>query len=186
MPESISQKYNNPFALIDPTPDNWRGLTGMLSNGFLQFDTLKNGLRAGLINLKNVYFKPHGGVTTTKQLTPVYVGTPWGKTSKFGDNPITYADSILKYTGIGHDTPIRWNDKKQIVALARAIIQVEAGKLWVDDADISAAYDLANGATEPMTATAKMFKMDGDNETLFIAATIMVLGGITYYLISKK
>jgi hypothetical protein len=48
--------YNNPMAIIQARPDQWVGLIGS-DNGKLKFNAMSNGLRAGIINLHNAYFK---------------------------------------------------------------------------------------------------------------------------------
>lgn len=153
-------RFNNPFALIQKKPSNWVGLVGS-ENGFLKFNTVENGLRAGLLNLYNGYFKnKKGNITTTQEITPKYVGTKWGETSATGDNPVNYADSIKRIAGFGYTTPIHWNEQADILKLARSIIQVEAGKLFVTDAQIITAYNSVNAIIKNTPNTAATGKKE--------------------------
>lgn len=46
------QLNNNPFALIQPVQKrNWKGQVGKTPDGFLTFQTVVDGVRAGFINL---------------------------------------------------------------------------------------------------------------------------------------
>lgn len=182
--KTLAERNNNPFALIDKTPDKWIGLTGTTPNGFLIFDTVLNGLRAGFINLKNSYFKPDY-VTTTREIFPKYLGTEWGKKSSLGDDPIAYAGLVKKFQGIGENDLIKWNDKEQMVKLAKAIIQVEAGKLWVKDADIRKAYDMANGGKVSSSEPVFIMKADADESTLLLVGTVVV-SGVVLYIVSRN
>lgn len=47
---------NNPMILNQVTPDPWEGLSGNDPDGLLIFDSEQYGLRAGMINLYNVYY----------------------------------------------------------------------------------------------------------------------------------
>lgn len=49
-------RNNNPFNLRD-SGSLWLGLIGRDDQGFCQFIDLKSGVRAGILNLKNGYFK---------------------------------------------------------------------------------------------------------------------------------
>lgn len=48
-------KWNNPLNLRN-TSDQWKGKIGSES-GFVVFDTVENGLRAAMINMRNAYIK---------------------------------------------------------------------------------------------------------------------------------
>ena len=47
---------NNPMVLNQSTPDPWEGLTGSDPDGLLKFESDVYGMRAGMINLYNVYY----------------------------------------------------------------------------------------------------------------------------------
>jgi hypothetical protein len=49
--ETLGAKNNNPFNLRGS--DKWQGKTGKDKQGHIQFDSLENGVRAGIKNLKN-------------------------------------------------------------------------------------------------------------------------------------
>ena len=47
---------NNPMVLNQSNPDPWEGLSGSDADGLLIFDSDIYGMRAGMINLYNVYY----------------------------------------------------------------------------------------------------------------------------------
>ena len=135
--------YNNPFALIQAKPDNWTGLVGVnkdtrdnIPDGFLMFATKEDGMRAGLINLYNVYFKPNNGVTTIAAIFPRYAPTGHGN-----NDPQQYIRSASKISGIPANKIINFANTKDIVSLSKAIYTVEAGKNWINDTDTATQYE---------------------------------------------
>lgn len=115
---SKTQRYNNPLALIQKKPDKWVGLTGSI-NGFLSFDTVENGIRAGIINLHNTYFKR--GLLTPEQIIPIYAP------DSITNNGNNYIKFFGKY-GINPNTVINDNN---IVNFILGICEFEAGYQFV-------------------------------------------------------
>lgn len=109
--------YNNPLAIIQRPADKWVGLVGS-DNGKLKFDTIENGVRAGVINLYNGYFKR--GNTTLKGIFERYAP------KSDGNDPLNYANIVGKKIGVSINK--RLNFVEHSAPLARAIIQVESGK----------------------------------------------------------
>ena len=110
--------YNNPMAIIQPVPDKWQGLVGD-DRGRLKFTSMPFGVRAGVINLYNGYFKK--GNNTLKGIFEVYAPSGHG-----GNNPLVYAQTVGKKIGVDINKKLDfWSYGK---ALSRAIIQVETGK----------------------------------------------------------
>lgn len=132
---SLTQQTNNPFALIQKygKPSPWKGLKGQRESGFLVFDTVENGLRAGFINLYNTYFKR--GRNTIGTIIPIYA--PEKDKSKVE----SYMNFLQKFTGFGRNQVIQGPD--QVLLLARGIIQFEAGKSWIQIDKIEQAHSVA-------------------------------------------
>lgn len=122
---------NNPFALIQPygKASSWNGLKGQRENGFLVFDTVENGLRAGFINLYNTYLKR--GRNTIATIIPVYA--PDG-----GEPYIRFLES---FTGWDRNKVIQTQD--EVFKLAQGIIRFEAGKQWITPVRIANAHKVA-------------------------------------------
>jgi hypothetical protein len=129
---TLTIQNNNPFALIQKTPDKWQGLVNKLPSGFLIFDGPTNGARAGWINLYNTYLKR--GLNTPNQIFPIYAPDSGGKNS-------AYVNFVAKRLGITPDTPI--TTPKQIWELGRAIVHFEAGRAWLPDATLLEGYRAA-------------------------------------------
>lgn len=117
-------RYNNPGALIQRSPDKWIGLTGSV-NGFLVFDSVHNGLRAAVINLRNTYFAK--GLNTPAKIIPKYAPD---SVLPNGDN--NYIKFFSRY-GIGPNTII---DRDNIVPFIQGLTHFEAGKKWIGEAEI--------------------------------------------------
>ena len=109
--------YKNPMAMIQSPADDWQGLKGS-DNGKLQFDTMPNGVRAGVINLYNAYFKR--GKNTLRTIFAAYAPKGHG-----ANDPLNYANIVSQKIGVGIDQKLKFDDI--IDKLAKAIIQVESG-----------------------------------------------------------
>lgn len=140
-------RNNNPFALIQKKPDKWQGLKSVDNGGFLAFNDVFSGLRAGMINLKNGYFKR--GLNTPNKIVEKYLGAKLGELNNTGDSPTNYAASIKKIAGISGNEVINPENKAQFLALCKAIITVEAGQNWVKNSDLEAAYNVVFKGAKP-------------------------------------
>jgi hypothetical protein len=109
--------YKNPMAIIQSPADQWQGLIGT-DKGKLKFDTMSNGVRAGIINLYNAYFKR--GNNTLIGIFSVYAPKGDG-----ANNPVSYANTVSKLTGLSINQKLIFEDV--VEKLARAIIKVETG-----------------------------------------------------------
>ena len=114
---NLAKKYNNPLALIQRIPDEWKGLVGKTSGGFLMFSSFVYGARAGYINLVNGYLKR--GLNTPSKITPVYAPKGHG-----GNDPAAYARLIASQMGITVNTRLKASD---LFALGLAMARVELG-----------------------------------------------------------
>jgi hypothetical protein len=129
-------KDNNPFN-IRPG-DNWLGKTGIKlakngSGAFVTFDTVSNGVRAGLINLHsyivknklntlpliiNTYAPPADKNNTSKYIRDVSAYLVKNGFKEFEILPPPYKQSVVR---------INWNNEKLIKTLAKAIATEEGG-----------------------------------------------------------
>lgn len=129
-------RFNNPFALIQTAPDKWQGLVPG-STGFLQFDSVENGARAGMITLINTYLRR--GRDTIGKIIPVYAPEPEAQKIE------NYIAFLENKTGMHRDDQIKNVD--QFLKLAKNITWFEAGKDWVSEKTIANAYNKAVDAT---------------------------------------
>jgi hypothetical protein len=124
--------YKNPLAMIQRPADDWQGLKGS-DNGKLQFDTMPNGVRAGVINLYNAYFKR--GKNTLRTIFAAYAPKGHG-----ANDPLNYANIVSQKIGVGIDQTLEF--EKVVSKLSRAIIQVESGS-DISDLDFKRGLTLA-------------------------------------------
>jgi hypothetical protein len=109
--------YNNPMAIIQAKPDKWEGLVGSV-NGKLQFNAMSNGVRAGVINLYNGYFKK--GNNTLRGIFKVYAPSGDG-----ANNPLNYANFVAGKLKVSIDKPLDFEEV--VIPLSLAIIKMETG-----------------------------------------------------------
>jgi hypothetical protein len=121
--------YNNPLAIIQARPDRWQGLVSS-DKGKLKFDAMSNGVRAGIINLHNGYFKK--GNNTLLGIFKVYAP------SVDGNNPLNYANFVASKLNVGIDVPLDF--EKVVVPLSKAIIQMETGTTIAENSYLVGLY----------------------------------------------
>ena len=109
--------YNNPLAIIQARPDKWEGLVGSV-NGKLQFDAMSNGVRAGIINLYNGYFRKGNN-------TLIGIFTTYAPLGHCGNSPITYANFVSSQIGVPINQALDF--EQVVVPLSLAIIRMETG-----------------------------------------------------------
>lgn len=122
--------YNNPLAIIQAKPDKWEGLVGSV-NGKLQFNAMSNGVRAGVINLYNAYFKR--GNNTLRGIFKVYAPKGDG-----ANDPLNYANFVGSQLGVGIDQPLNFQDV--VIKLTTAIIRMETGTSIPENAFLVGLY----------------------------------------------
>ena len=105
---------NNPFN-VRGSKDNWLGKKGINQNNFVVFDTIENGLRAGLKNL-NTQFSKRGGNTINK-LINIYAPPSENDTK-------TYIANVVKAVGKSEHTVLTKND---LPLIGVAILRQEFG-----------------------------------------------------------
>ena len=122
-------KSNNPMALRFVASIKWKGQTGA-SRGFAVFENPIQGIRAGMVNLKNGYFGR--GINTLRAIFQRYAPAGDGN-----NNPERYAIRAMqiinsidyfatKTTIASIDTPLTLNNQL-MWDLSYAIIEVETG-----------------------------------------------------------
>lgn len=133
-PKSQSKpiRTNNPFALIQTKPSPWLGLkTG--SSGFLEFENMTLGVRAGFINLLGYISKR--GLNTIAKIIPVYAPKGHGE-----NEPSKYIELVSAFTGYAPDMKI--DNAQKLKNIGRAIVRVETGT-EISNLDFERGYELA-------------------------------------------
>ncbi len=167
------------MAIIQSPADDWQGLVGS-ENGKLKFDSIANGVRAGVINLYNAYFKR--GKNTLRTIFETYAPKGHG-----GNDPLNYANIVSQKIGVGIDQTLKFDDV--IESLARAIIQVETGS-DISDTDYLKGLYMAldklgfvlDGGTYT-TVTVRAKKNQNNLKKWWWIIPVTILGG---YLLNKK
>jgi hypothetical protein len=108
---------NNPMALIQQNPQDWEGLKKD-SGSRLEFETMWQGVRAGVKNLNNTYFKR--GNNTLEGIFKVYAPLGHGK-----NNPTSYSRTASKRLGVSVGEQLSFEQHGK--DLAKIIINVETG-----------------------------------------------------------
>ena len=102
-------RNNNPTNIKWASPINWVGQKGKDADGFVIFDTVENGLRAGAMNAKN---KIKRGLNTVRKIIldwtsgddPVvqanYIKTVASRMQRGADDPVTNSDIPRLLDGI--------------------------------------------------------------------------------------
>jgi hypothetical protein len=134
MSETLPIRANNPFALIQKKPQAWQGLVSVNERGFLFFDTPLNGTRAGFISFINTYLKR--GINTIEKIFPIYAPK-----DELTNDPALYIQNVSKLTKIPSGKPL--TTAEEILSVGKAIIRVESGKDWIDNATLVAGYMVA-------------------------------------------
>ena len=112
--QPLSVRLNNPGAIRYDSKNQWQGQTGQ-QNGFVQFDTPANGLRAHRVLIGNQIRNGYN--------TPTLWAAHYAPASD-GNNPAAYAQTIADGLGIGINDAIPMSAVPKMAALSA---QVEAG-----------------------------------------------------------
>lgn len=126
-------RNNNPLNLrISGT--NWRGKRPAQQNtdgAFEQFDTLLNGLRAALINIRTYINKYHCN-------TPQTIIQRWAPASD-GNNTRAYVAKVCELTSFAPGRIIRFAERTTVCRLVWAMAFVECGQ-FIDFESVNSAY----------------------------------------------
>ena len=138
--KTLPMVANNPFALIQNVTQaqKWEGYVSSNGNGFVFFNTPYSGVRAGFISLINTYLKR--GLNTIEKIFPVYAPATDPR-----NNPEKYINTVSSLTKIPRNAPL--TTAEQIVAIGKAIIRVESGSDWIDNATLVGGYVAAANKT---------------------------------------
>lgn len=138
--KTLPMVANNPFALIQNVTQaqKWEGYVSSNGNGFVFFNTPYSGVRAGFISLINTYLKR--GLNTIEKIFPVYAPATDPR-----NNPEKYINTVSSLTKIPRNAPLI--TAEQIVAIGKAIIRVESGSDWIDNATLVGGYAAAANKT---------------------------------------
>jgi hypothetical protein len=139
--QPLSVRLNNPGAIRFNPKNQWQGQTGQ-QNGFVQFDTPANGLRAHQVLIGNQIKNGYN--------TPALWAAHYAPASD-GNNPAAYAQTIADGLGIGINDAIPMSAVPKVAALSA---QVEAGgsskqQAGASDATAPTAIVGASGSTTP-------------------------------------
>lgn len=114
---------NNPFALVKSS-NAWRGkIKG--SGRFESFGTMKDGVRAGFINLYNVNKRAE----TLKDLIFIYA-------PPFENDSARYSQNMETWTGLSQSKKANLDDEGTHLKLGRAIIRQEGIKPGPNESEI--------------------------------------------------
>lgn len=134
---SIGTELNNPFDLRPDPRWTWRGEIAHES-GFIKFDTLEDGLRAGLLNLKNTV---GAGFDTPRKLV-------WHYAPPEENDSAGYLAGLCMSTGWHDATPLSsvHTDPVMLIALGKAILIEEQGTPYVSTLASDVLLRAANAA----------------------------------------
>ena len=132
------ERNNNP-GNIRRSGIQWEGRRAAVTDSaFEEFETPEHGIRALMKNLQS-YIKM--GLTTI----PAIINR-WAPPSDGNDTP-KYIAHVVARTGISPQQAIDPNNAQQMIALAKAIIQMEIGKVPYSDAQFNQAAGMAGMQT---------------------------------------
>lgn len=117
-------RNNNP-GNIRHSADPWQGLSPQQTDAaFLQFQTPEHGIRA-IVRTLHTYRDRHG------LTTPEGIIGRWAPPNE--NNTNAYVDFVAQQLGRGRADALDLNDERTVLALTRAIIQKENGRVPYDD-----------------------------------------------------
>jgi len=155
---------NNPFALIQSIKEaeKWEGYVRINPTGFVIFNTPYSGTRAGFISFINTYLKR--GLNTIEKIFPIYAPAKDPR-----NDPEKYINTVSQLTKIARNAPL--TTPEQIVAVGKAIIRVESGSDWIDNATLVGGY----AAAAQKTGYPQLNKMSVKLAIPFFFITLIVI-----------
>lgn len=136
MKEVRGIRNNNPLNIIKG--NNWMGeRPNQTDPTFEQFVSMEYGIRAALkLIRRTIDGRTLGGrpCNTIRKLI-----FRWAPPTE--NNSMAYVDVVCKHTGISPDAIIHSNNRKEVLAIARAMAFVECGQ-WLDQAYFDSAWSL--------------------------------------------
>lgn len=123
-------RNNNPFNIID-SKIKWQGETGKnVDKKFEEFDTMENGIRAGMIILRTYMLKYN--LRSIRKIIDRFAPTSENDT-------MAYINAVCKRTGFGRDQVLEF-EKRTICKLTEAICFHEQGGSYITNEQINAAW----------------------------------------------
>ena len=124
-------RNNNPFNIID-SKIKWQGETGKnVDMKFEEFDTMENGIRAGMIILRSYMLKYN--LRSIRKIIDRFAPTSENDT-------MAYINAVCKRTGFGRDQVLEF-EKRTICKLTEAICFHENGGSYITNEQINAAWE---------------------------------------------
>lgn len=112
-------RNNNPLNLRRSAA-KWRGRRKTVTDpAFEEFETMRDGMRAGLINMRTQINRRDNRCMPMSALIAL-----WAPATD-GNDPRNYAATVAKKTGVAPTYLLRFEDKRQICAVAWAMSQIE-------------------------------------------------------------
>ena len=134
MPRGI--RNNNPLNIRKGS--NWKGERPIQPDqAFEEFVSMEWGIRAGIKLIRNHITGFNGKrppANTIKKLISV-----WAPAKE--NNTEAYIRTVCQQTAIGRNDLLHVNDRRSIIAIARAMAYVECG-VWIEPEVFESAYDL--------------------------------------------
>jgi len=121
-------RNNNPLN-IRTSASNWKGKIGVDDKGFVIFDTMENGIRAAIKNIKKHY---DTGADTLYVLI-----NRWAPPSENDTNQ--YIDKVTYRTGLAHDFVFPF-DRGHVTKIVDAMAEVENGGNYITNQQIKTAW----------------------------------------------
>ena len=134
MPRGI--RNNNPLNIRKGS--TWKGERPIQSDqAFEEFVSMEWGIRAGIKLIRNHITGFNGKrptANTIKKLISVWAPAKVNNTE-------AYIRTVCQQTAIGRNDLLHANDRRSIIAIARAMAYVECG-VWIEPEVFESAYDL--------------------------------------------
>lgn len=128
---TLADQNNNPLNIRYSSGNNWVGKAGDNGTGFEQFDTPEHGLRAGFKLMRN---QIANGNNTISSLV-----SKWAPAGD-GNNPVQYAQSVSKATGIPLGQKLDASNPQQMIGIAKAMANQEGYGRTIDDGQAERAW----------------------------------------------
>ena len=114
----LGLRNHNPANLVD-TNDAWNGMTGVDRNGFVQFESDHDGIRAAARSMNN---QSRRGLNTVRQL----IGR--NSNAEVGNPEAIYREEVARRMGVGVDDVLDLDDPEVLATVTQAVIEFELGQ----------------------------------------------------------
>lgn len=138
MNEKISrgERNCNPLNLVKGI--QWKGLrTEQTDSRFCQFQSMKYGWRAALMNIRSYISGANGKRLPADTIEKII--TRWAPPNE--NNTEAYIKAVSEAVSIDRRTRVKWRDRALVCAIVKAMAKQECGKVFPIE-DIYAVYDI--------------------------------------------